>query len=402
MEKIGAAPKKTIDDFAEHRDPATMDALIAQFRDPDIPDEDIAHLATRLGESGEVLSHSWADTTADVPSTGGPSSLSTLLCPLQLVAAGAKVPKLGVPGRPAGGIDVLACIPDFNPTLNTSKVLSCLQKCGYAHFLAGQRFAPLDALLFSYRQKVGAQDVAALAIASLLSKKLAVGVKRVTLDIRVAPFTNFGNWDIARTNGRRFISVAKHLGISATCLLTDGSIPYQRHIGRGESLLALKSYFDGYATSDLLSHVSLCQRMAQECLTKEATDPSAAKLASIFRNHLEQQGTTWSKFEQKTHDVLLQPKRGIEAKTDGYLAIDLDAIRRILTAYQRNRIIPGAPFPDPCGIVLTVDCDVAVHRGDLVAEVRASEDLDLIVAELGNHIHESERPLLRREPEAIN
>jgi pyrimidine-nucleoside phosphorylase len=400
MEGFNSAVKKMIDDFAKHRDPATMDALIAQFRDPDLPDEFIAHLAMRLAESGEILSHSRSDRTADVPSTGGPSSLSTLLCPLQLVAAGAKVPKLGVPGRPAGGIDVLACIPEFNPTLDLSQVLSCLDGCGYAHFLAGQRFAPLDALLFSYRQKVGAQDVATLAIASLLSKKLAVGVHHVTLDIRVAPFTNFGDWDNARTNGRRFISVARHLGISASCLLTDCCVPYQGHIGRGESLLALKSFFDGYATQDILSHVSLCQRMAEDCLGG-AIDISAAGLAAIFRRHLEQQGTTWAKFEQKTQDVLSQPKRAIQAKTDGYLAIDLDSIRRVLTVYQSNMTTTDVPFPDPCGIVLTISCDSAVRRGDVVAEVRANDNLDVIAAELDKHIHQSEQPPLRRAPEPI-
>jgi len=400
MEIFNHSIKETIDEFAEHRDAATMDALIAQFREPNLPDECIAHLARRLGESGEVLSHSRSDRTADVPSTGGPSSLSTLLCPLQLVAAGAKVPKLGVPGRPAGGIDVLACIPGFDPTLDSAQVLDCLDGCGYAHFLAGQRFAPLDALLFSYRQQVGAQDVAALAIASLLSKKIAVGVRQVTLDIRVAPFTNFGDWDVARTNGGRFISVAKHLGISATCVLTDCHVPYQGYIGRGESLVALKSFFEGNATPDLLSHASLCRRLAEDCLG-EAIDSSPADLASVFRSHLEQQGTTWARFEQKSQQVLSQPKGAIEAKTDGYLRIDLDSVRRILTACQRSQITNDDPFPDPCGIVLTAGCGTSVHRGDVIAEVRATNNIEQIVAELGKHIQQTEHPLLRRAPESI-
>jgi thymidine phosphorylase len=400
MERSDQAIKETIDEFAKHRDATTMDTLIAQFRESNLPDECIARLATRLAESGEILCHAQSDRTADVPSTGGPSSLSTLLCPLQLAVAGAKVPKLGVPGRPAGGIDVLACIPGFNPTLDSAEVLASLDGCGYAHFLAGKRFAPLDALLFAYRQQVGAQDVAALAIASLLSKKIAVGVKQVTLDIRVAPFTNFGDWDAARTNGSRFISVAKHLGISATCVLTDCRIPYQGYIGRGESLIALKTFFEGNATSDLLSHTSLCHRMAEDCLG-EAIDSSPADLAGVFRNHLEQQGTTWARFEERSQQIMSQPKAAIEAKADGYLVIDLDSVRRILTACQHKQITQDDPFPDPCGLVLTTGCGTAVHRGDVIAEVRSTNNLDLIVAELGKHIQQTEQPLLRRAPEQI-
>jgi pyrimidine-nucleoside phosphorylase len=392
--------KKSIDEFAEQPSSATMNTLISHFREPSVPDECIAHLAMRLAQSGEVLIHPTTYRTADVPSTGGPSSLSTLLCPLELVAAGAKVPKLGVPGRPAGGIDVLACIPNFNSTLDSSQVRSCLQNCGYANFLAGSRFAPLDALLFAHRQKVGAQDVATLAIASLLSKKLAVGVTNVTLDIRVASFTNFGTWDTARANGHRFISVAAQLGISATCLLTDCSVPNQGHLGRGESLNALKIIFDGDATGDLLSHMRLCHRMAEGCL-RQSIDTSVGRLYEIFCSHLEQQGATREGFEGKVHKIRSEPKVTIEATSEGFIEVDLDSIRRILTAYQVNHKTENDPFPDPCGIVVVVNSGSAVCRGDIVAEVRASHNLGTIAAELGKQLHTSELPPSRRAPEQI-
>ena len=73
-----------------------------------------ADLATILAASGERLSVDGA-VVADVASTGGPASLSTLLTPLFLRAAGAIVPKLGVPGRPAGSID---CHSRFVPLLH--------------------------------------------------------------------------------------------------------------------------------------------------------------------------------------------------------------------------------------------------------------------------------------------
>jgi hypothetical protein len=64
-----------------------------------------AELATALASSGEVYDPHCL-LTADVASTGGPSSLSTLLCPLFLRVGGLVVPKLGVPGRPAGGTNM--------------------------------------------------------------------------------------------------------------------------------------------------------------------------------------------------------------------------------------------------------------------------------------------------------
>src|SRR5437868_14746215 len=104
--------------------------------------EDMHRLNKLLASSGTVLTCNENGPTADVASTGGPASLSTLLCPLYLRSYGFVVPKLGVPGRPAGGIDVLAQLPGYRVDLSEADVRRVLERCGYAHFLAGTQFAP--------------------------------------------------------------------------------------------------------------------------------------------------------------------------------------------------------------------------------------------------------------------
>lgn len=81
----------------------------------------VAELASKLAASGHQRPKGRIE--ADLASTGGPSRLSTLLVLLQLVAAGCRVPTVGVPGRPAGGIDVLATVPGHDPARQPSKPL---------------------------------------------------------------------------------------------------------------------------------------------------------------------------------------------------------------------------------------------------------------------------------------
>ena len=211
---------------------------------PDDP-EVAAYIARKLAGSGNVISPS-GDLVADVASTGGPSSLSTVISPLYLRAAGAIVPKLGVPGRPAGGIDCLAQIPYFKTMLSTAEVYKVLDSSGYAHFLASNEFAPVDGKMFRLRQEAGAQAVPGLVTASLLAKKLAVGIKHMGLDIRVSPYGNFGtDWVSAVENARLFVKTATLVGIEASPVLTDGQYPYQPYLGRSETLVALDDLFDG-------------------------------------------------------------------------------------------------------------------------------------------------------------
>ena len=102
-----------IERFAHDGNEASMHCIVQLALNDRFQEEDIAFLAHRLAESGEILTLSSHIFGADVASTGGPSSLSTILCPLFLRCLGRCVPKLAVSGRPAGGIDVMAQIPGY-------------------------------------------------------------------------------------------------------------------------------------------------------------------------------------------------------------------------------------------------------------------------------------------------
>src|SRR5437879_3175052 len=81
--------------------------------------DSIAALAKALAASGDIWS--WPSDfqpVSDVPSTGGPTSLTTLVCPYILAGSGCFVPKLSVPGSIAGALDVLELIAGFNINLD--------------------------------------------------------------------------------------------------------------------------------------------------------------------------------------------------------------------------------------------------------------------------------------------
>lgn len=135
-----------------HSEPAiaAVVELADEFRAPEV-----ARLAEILANSGAMLTRDFE--ASDIASTGGPSSLSTLLCPLYLRSAGARVPKLGVPGRPAGGIDVLATVPGYCAQLPPDEARRALNDQGQFHLLAGDQWAPLDSRMFAQRQRTNAQ-----------------------------------------------------------------------------------------------------------------------------------------------------------------------------------------------------------------------------------------------------
>lgn len=343
------------------KDEASADAAVA------------ATLAVTFAKSGETLDHGPRE-SADVASTGGPTSLSTLLCPLFLRVAGCEVAKLGVPGRPAGGIDCLAQLPAYKTALSPSDLAAVLKQCGYAHFLAAGRYAPLDARIFQLRQQAGLQDVATLVAASLLSKKLAVGVRNVGLDIRVGPLGNFGQtWPEARVNAAMFAHAARLIDVQATPVLTDASFPYQPYVGRKEALTALYLLFHSNAGPWLSTHLELCRTIALACVPagfKEAVaQADVPSLKAAFYANLEAQGSSASEFERLAQATIKAHTETIRAPIDGFVNYDLALIRKVLVDAQRTTASSG-PFADPIGLRLLRRSGDWIRRGDPIATAR--------------------------------
>jgi pyrimidine-nucleoside phosphorylase len=351
-----------------------MESIVADARDNAWVPANMCQLAHVLANSGTKLQFADNLATADVASTGGPGSLSTLLCPLHLRNLGFAVPKLGVPGRPAGGIDVLGQLRGFKVELCEAEIREVMQSCGYAHFLAGPEFSPLDAALFRFRRLKGGQNIPALAVASILAKKISSGVTYVGLDVRVAPHGNFGaGFDAARGAAKDFCVAAKEAGISAVACLTDARTPNQPYIGRGEALLALELLFQGRAEPWLTEHHDLCRLMAAHVANLDPELKVARKqLRSVFEGNIEAQGSSRDVFEEKVQEISTAPRRELVAEKEGFLVVDLEGLRAAFV--EANRHDAGeARFPDRIGLILRKRPGAYVERGDQLASVRSDE-----------------------------
>jgi thymidine phosphorylase len=350
-------------------------------------DDDVAHLAQVLARSGVSLPV--RGDAADIASTGGPSSLSTLLCPLQLRVRGLTVPKLGVPGRPAGGIDVLQTIPGYRAVLEPDEVRGLLDRSGYVHLLADERWATLDAKLFTYRQQSGAQGVPTLVIASILAKKLAAGATGAGLEVRVAPHGNFGaNMEQARLNARRFVAVASLLGLRPIVVLTDGSRPYQPYIGRGEALIALDDVLQGSAYGWLAEHQALCLRMSDAMVrAMGAAAILSIEPAELRRAHeamLVGHGASLAAFQARVVAVRSAARVPVSAVRAGYVQYDLSRMRDLLVTRQReDPVLTDQSLPDPAGVVLAVRPGAWVKDGAELMSVRAPRGDEGLVRALG-------------------
>ena len=370
---------------------------------PGASPEDLARLAEVLATSGASIGKPTAE-RIDIASTGGPGSLTTLLAPLA-ATCGARVSKIAVPGRPAGGIDTLGSIPGYQTELDLQDAKTVLESCGYLHTMASGHFCPLDATFFEWRKENGAQAIPELAIASLLSKKLAAGVGRVVLDIRVGPHGNFGpDPATASANALRLVEVADILGVVAVCSLSGVSGIAQPYIGRGEALVALDQAIGGTASGWLLRHVHDCMNLASLAIGRAAGQEDATLTGATQRHEfmLCAHGVEHSKYNQHVERVRLASRVDIVAKEPGYVDIDIDGIRRVLVRRQQTASsTTDSSFPDPCGLILNANMDECVPSSYVLASVRDHHDPQGLAKLLSPYIDTVQEPAALRIDEII-
>lgn len=357
---------------------AYLASIVSQFDNDNVGDDAIVDLIYTLAHSGDVIKFS--NKVFDFASTGGPSSLTTILVPLYLFGYGVSVINLAVPGRPAGAVDVLSQIEGYRlDFLDDNRRKS---DPFYIHLVADEHFAPLDKALFDYRKRVGKVNVPNLAIASLMSKKVASGASSVGLDVRVATFGNFGqSWDICVNNARRFNRIANLLGIESTCFLSDANNPYQRYIGRGESLEALYEILVGTTDKQLERHNMYCEDIAWTMLRKSSVEMQSKQrtLKSCFEDNLMLQGSNFSRFLDAVERVKNQPHHLIYAQEDGYITYNLEKIRTHIVS-QQSLEQTTSKYPDPCGVTLLCEAGDYVQSGTPVLSIRSAYTKDTVFA----------------------
>lgn len=366
----------SVEELARSGTESTMARVVQTAKERDLDAEEICLLADALARSGYIFSAS-GDVTADLASTGAPTSLSTLLCPLYIGGLGIAVPKLGVPGRPAGGIDVLAQIPGYRYRLDPREINAIIERCGYAHFVASERSAPLDAALFAYRQRNAAQNIPALAAASLLAKKIACGIQYAGLDVRVAAHGNFGaTFEAAGSAALNFCRAARIAGIEAIALLTDARLPYQPFVGRSEALAALKTVVSKQADPWLADHDAMCRSMAYHVAAMAGRGPASActegDIAQIFVRNIQAQGGSIEAFDAKVDATLRGHTRELNATRDGFFQLDLERMRAAFVK-ANEATDEREEFPDRLGVILLRRPGRYVRQGDVLATARADD-----------------------------
>ncbi len=354
--------------------PRERQALVEAMRD--------SGASWKLGEAREGV--------VDKHSTGGVGdSVSLLFAPL-LAACGVPVAMMAGAGlgHTQGTLDKLAAIPGFLPAYGRDEALARLDRCGACFAAQSDEIAPADRKLYALRDVTATVPSLPLIVASIMSKKLAVGASGLVLDVKAGTGAFCKTEAAARELGTALVEVAATAGVPVRSLITDMNEPLGRALGTANEVRAALDALEGHGDPRLLE---VTIELATEALELAGIGEAEAR-ARLHRALAD--GTARRRFDEivAAHGGdpdtgrLARPQRtlvvtaaakgfvaAVAAEELGWLAVSLGAGRR----RQRDTVDPAA------GVEVHVRVGEAVQAGQPLVTLALGErggEVELLVA----------------------
>ncbi len=192
------------------------------------------NLTKVMVQSGKTLNlDSLGDNVVDKHSTGGVGDKTTLIIAPLVASCGVKVAKMSGRGLgfTGGTIDKLESIPNIKVDIPIEEFLDIVNKIGFCITSQTEDIAKADKKLYALRDVTGTALSIPLIASSIMSKKIALGVKKLVLDIKVGKGALIKNIESARKLAHLMIKIGRDYNIKVICLLTNMDIPLGRNIG---------------------------------------------------------------------------------------------------------------------------------------------------------------------------
>ena len=243
--------------------------------------DETRRLTDEMLRSGE----SW-DLAADRPdvvdkhSTGGVGdTVSLILAPL-MSAVGVPVAMMAGRGlgHSQGTLDKLDAIPGWQSNRNRDQTLEILDECGAAIIAQTDNVAPADRTLYALRDVTATVPSLPLIVASIMSKKLALGVGTLILDVKWGSGAFRKTIDDARELAASLRQVAMDSGVRCEAVITDMNQPLGPALGTACEVREAVAVLEG-GGDRMLREATI--GLSREAMTLRGWDPARAEAALV-------------------------------------------------------------------------------------------------------------------------
>ncbi len=231
-----------------------MAAFLMAVYFQNMTDHEVGAMVEAMIESGERVDLSAIPgPKIDKHSTGGVGDKTSLIAGPLAAAAGVTVPMVSgrALGHTGGTLDKLESIPGLRTNLTVDEFRDVLSRVGFAVMGQSESVTPADGKLYALRDATATVESPALIAASIMSKKLAMGLDGLVLDVKVGSGAFMKRQVDARRLAQLMVTIARRNDLRAQALITDMNQPLGRAIGNALEIMEVSQTLLNSGPEDL-------------------------------------------------------------------------------------------------------------------------------------------------------
>ncbi len=217
-------------------------------------DREVSSLTDSIIASGERVDLSdIPGVKVDKHSTGGVGDKTSLISAPIAAAAGVIVPMISgrALGHTGGTLDKLESIPGFRTNLTIDEFKAQVAKIGLAFVGQTAQLAPADGKLYSLRDATATVESIPLIASSIMSKKMAVDLDAVVLDVKVGSGAFMKKQVDARRLAQMMVGIGRRMNKRVQALITDMNQPLGYAIGNALEVMEVSQTLQNAGPVDL-------------------------------------------------------------------------------------------------------------------------------------------------------
>ena len=229
----------------------------------------------------------------DKHSTGGIGDKTSLVLVPLVASCGVKVAKMSGRslGYTGGTIDKLESIDGYNVSLTSEELVKQVNEIGCALVSQTQELVPADKKIYALRDLTGTVESIPLIASSIMSKKLASGVDKIVIDIKVGQGAFMKDVESAKKLAELMVKIGKNKGKETICVLSNMNQPLGNYIGNALEVHESIDVLKGNGPKDLIEVITTLASLMVQLGKNISLDEAKKEVLDNLKN-----GKAYQKF----------------------------------------------------------------------------------------------------------
>ena len=300
--------------------------------------DEMSLLTNKVAETGKLQDlYKYSDSIIEFHPIGGLEDKLSIV--FMAISSALKIPFVKIVDREIGFLDKLVGINGHKLEVDFDIIREKIIKNDMVIISEPENIAPVENRLYNLRKNLACTDDISLIAISLMSQKIALGMKNIVFDITFGENTYVKDYKDARKLAQYLIKMGKELKKGVKCIIHEENGPIGKFFGNTLELKEVKEILQNVMTDDIREFILNIGDAILSLIdnTRNKDENKRLVLETI------ESGTAYQKLEEflnqnENYDVMsAEHIIPVKSEYDGYIEeIDMSIIRDI--SIQLNSI----------------------------------------------------------------